>query len=161
MVERLVSVTQERDTPLDVLAACREVLPTCELVHVGENRWWLGYVKRTAAADVGYLPPGSGKVQGELARQGFRWLGEYTDPFIAAGYLRKELEFMFGRTDEELAEDIARVQARASGVDVEERKQELLKERIHGEGRSLFAHVFRKRRSVLMPRTLKPATEAV
>lgn len=161
MVERLVRVTQERDTPLDVLAACREVLPTCELVHVGENRWWLGYVKQTAAAEVGYLPPGSGRIQGELARQGFRWLGEYTDPFLSASYLRSELEFMFGRTDAELAEDMARVEARASGIDVEERKRELMQQRVHGEGRSIFAHVFRKRHSVLMPRTLKPTEAAV
>jgi len=148
-VQRFVQVTVERDTPLDILQACREVLPTCELVHVGSNRWWLGYVKRTPATEVGYPPPHGPVMQHGLQRQGFRWLGEYTDPFISAGYLRKELEFMFGRTDADLARDFAHTEEQSDGTAQQQEKEQRVREATLQEGRSVYAHVFRKRHSVL------------
>jgi hypothetical protein len=157
-MERLVSISVQRDTPLDVLRACREVLPTCELVHVGGNRWWLGYIKNSPAADVGYIPPGGATIQHQLQMQGFRWLGEYTEPFITASYLRKELEFMFGRTDAELAQDYARTEAVSDGSARDADHERIVREKSLQEGRSIFAHVFRKRRSVLNAGIPIPAT---
>lgn len=150
-VERFVSVSAERDTPLDVLAACREILPTAELVYVGSGRWWLGYMKETAAMDIGYAPPGGTRHQYDLQRQGFRWLGEYGDDFLTPSYLRKELEFMFGRTDADLNKDFDFAQKHSEGEFLEEKKRQTVRDRVEADARSVYAHVFRKRRGVLVP----------
>lgn len=150
-MHRYVTLDVERETPLNVLAAIREVHPTAELVWVG-HAWWMGYVKHTPAMEIGYAPSQLGtRYAYTLQKQGFRWLGEYADPFCSAGFLRQEIEFMFGRTDEELARDMLETEQRADGTALEEAKVALVRQAIAQEGRSAYAHVFRKRRSVLCP----------
>lgn len=150
-VARLVNIVVERDTPLDVLAACREVLPTAELVYAGHGRWWLGHIKASPAMEIQYEPPAVGqRVQYDLQRQGFRWLGEYSDAQLTAGYLRKELEFMFGRTEHELDADFVVAMDHSEGEYLEMKKREMLRQKAEADGRSIHAHVFRQRRSVLV-----------
>lgn len=151
MIPRLVDISTERDTPLDVLREIRDVVPTAELVYVGHGRWWLGYVKAGPAMDIGYPPPNYARYQWDLQRQGFRWLGEYGDAFVTPGFLRRELEFMFGRTDRELERDFAHAEEVSSGVAKERQAAAALRDKAEADGRSIYAHVMRKRRSVLVP----------
>ena len=41
---RHVTVSSERDTPLDVLALLRQIDPTLELIYIGNGQWWVGAV---------------------------------------------------------------------------------------------------------------------
>lgn len=149
-MERFVNVPVARDTPPAVLAACREVVPTAELVHVGGNRWWLGYVKASPAMDIGYDAPAGDKYQHALQRQGFRWLGEYEDKHICAGFLRRELEFMFTRTSDELEMDYLSTEDHASGAHEEFEKAETLRRKAEADGREIYRKVFRRRRAFAM-----------
>jgi hypothetical protein len=147
-VPRLVDVSTTRDTPLDVLAACREVVPTAELVYVGDGRWWLGWINDTPAKDLGYDPPKDAYFQHALQRQGFRWLGEYPEHQVTAGYLRKELEFMFSRSENDMELDFLVAMDHSEGEYLEREKIAVARDKAASDGRDIYRKIFKKLVSV-------------
>lgn len=153
-VQRLISVEVLRDTPLDLLADLRQVVENVELVHVNGDRWWLGIVRPSKAQKFG-LSPLAAHTAGEhlrrtLQQQGFRWLGEYTDEQLSSSYLTNELNYMFGRSDEEVERDVAAAEAISDGTAAAEAKDALLRDKIESDGPSLFAQFMRKRRTLFL-----------
>lgn len=153
-VPRLVQVSVQRDTPLDVLAVLRASYPDVELVHVGDNRWWLGNV-RPSPATKGGLSPLAAETVGEhfrrdLQRQGFRWLGEYTDDQLSASYLLAELDFMFNAPEMERDELFQAAMAQADGSAADARREAAIRDKLAQEGRSTWAILMRRRHSVYM-----------
>jgi hypothetical protein len=152
--ERLVQVSVERDTPLDVLAAIRQIVPNVELVHVTGDRWWMGVVSATAAQKFSLSPlaalTGGEHFRRTLQQQGFRWLGEYTDEQVSASYLTQELNFMFGMSDAELEARYKEAERFSSGEAALDEVARVQKDLIETEGRSAYAIFMRNRRSVLI-----------
>jgi hypothetical protein len=151
---RLVDVSVERDTPLHLLAALRDVqgAGTVELIHVGENRWWMGLVRPSAAMHMAALPMGqtphgvmrSFKVR--LQQQGFRFLGEYTDDQLSESYLRDELHFMLNRSEKDVERDfLAAVDKTDYARTHESTITASIMDRVQSEGRSIWAKAMRKR----------------
>ena len=160
---RLVQVSVERDTPLDVLASIRQVVDNVELVHVKDNRWWLGVVRASPAQKFS-LSPLAAETGGEhfrrtLQQQGFRWLGEYTDEQITSAFLVSELNFMFGLSDKELEERYAASEKFSSGEANFEEVSKVAADRIAAEGRSAYAVFMRNRRSFLVKNRREWAAE--
>lgn len=88
-MQRLVSVPEDRDQPLDCLRALREVSERAEMVYAANGMWWLGVVADdTPAIEEGYgllsvcrEREAAGKpvrratyLKAELMTQGFRLL---------------------------------------------------------------------------------------
>ncbi len=153
-VQRLVSVEVLRETPLDLLADLRQVVENVELVHVNGNRWWLGVVRPSKAQKFG-LSPLAAHTAGEhlrrtLQQQGFRWLGEYTDEQLSSSYLTNELNYMFGRTEDEIEAEVAAGEAVADGTARAAATDAIIRDKIESDGPSLFAKFMRKRRTLFL-----------
>lgn len=152
---RLVEVAVDRDTPLDLLAALREVADNVELLHIHEGKWWLGLVRPNPSQHAVTAPMGEApwsatrdrKVQ--LQRQGFRFLGEYADAQLTIGYLREELEYMLNRSDAEVEADYWKAVDKADyGLQHEQSIVKSIMDRVSAEGRSIWAKTARDRKVV-------------
>lgn len=152
---RLVELSVERDTPLDLLAALRQVASNVELVHVGDARWWLGLVRpnpsqHAVTAPMGEAPWSTTRERKvHLQRQGFRFLGEYTDEQLSASYLTEELNFMLNRSEKEVEADFWKAVDKA---DYSQRHEEeivrTIMDKIDADKRSIWAKAARQRITV-------------
>lgn len=149
---RLVELSVERDTPLDLLAALRQVASNVELVHIKDNRWWLGLVRpnpsqQLAASPMGETPWSTTRDRKVLLqRQGFRFLGEYTDEQLLPTYLREEMHFMLNRTEKEVERDFEAAVDRADyGKQHEEKVIRTMMDKIESDKRSIWAKAARQR----------------
>lgn len=160
MVPRLIDVPVERETPLDVLAACRAIDANAELIYIGEGRWWLGsvsvpnkYRQRTGLRLLGRElrrdHPDAGVCrQGSLMVQGFALIAEYpaADGAMVDDFRRRDWQYRYdhnqnGFVQGELAEDRRRANI-GSGF----------REKIALEGRDIFRHFVRRNPSISLSR---------
>ena len=147
MLVRLVTLTVERDTPPHLLDALRRIAPNVELVHMGENRWWLGLVRPNPSQQTATMPLGDDALSQQprwkrvqLQRQGFRFLGEYTDEQLSESYLCDELSFMMGRSEKELEADFDQLLKDADyASQMEQRIVRDLLEAVQADKRSIWA----------------------
>jgi len=152
---RLVELSVERDTPLDVLAALRQVAENVELIHIADNRWWLGLVRpnpsqQTATTPMGEAPWSTTRERKVLLqRQGFRFLGEYTDEQLLPTYLCEELQFMLNRSEKEVEAAFWRAVDKADySQQHEEKIVRSIMEKVEADHRSIWAKAARGRVTV-------------
>ena len=151
-VIRLVDVSVERDTPMDVLSALRAIAGNVELVHMHQNRWWLGLVRPNPSQRVATTGLGEGPSAGPrhrkllLQRQGFRFLGEYSDEQLTVGYLCDELSFMMNQSESDLDRAFEQALHEADyGSRAQERMARMAIERLKADSRSMYAKAARAR----------------
>lgn len=151
MIPRLIDVPVERETPLPVLAACRAIDPTAELLYIGEGRWWLGSVStpnkyrqrtglRLLKRELGRDHPDRGVCrQGTLLLQGFAMIAEYpeADDVLVEDFRRRDWQFKYEPDANEFT----------ASESEPERKQEAARQRIRekllADGKSIFRHFIR------------------
>lgn len=151
MIPRLIDVPVERETPLEVLAACRVIDPSAELLYIGEGRWWLGSVSvpnrhrrrtgmRLLAREGKAAHPDAGVCrQGVLMLQGFALIGEYeqADGALVDDFRRRDWQYRYDHDQNDYVAGERQEESRIARIGSQ------VREKVQLEGRSIFRRFVR------------------
>jgi len=151
MLPRLIDVPTEREAPLDVLAACRVIEPTAELLYIGDGRWWLGSVSvpnrhrrrtglRLLAREARMAHPDAGVCrQGLLMLQGFALIGEYPDAdgAMVDDLRRRDWQYRYAHDENGFVQGEREDESRIARIGSQ------VREKIQLEGRQIFRRFVR------------------